>query len=228
MSIAIAIDGPAGAGKSTISKAAAKRLGFIYIDTGSMYRAIALFYLRKKVFIEDEEEVNKYINDIEIDTKYIDNSQRIFLNNEDVTDLIRTSEVSDASSKVSQFKSVREKLVAIQRDVAFRNDVIMDGRDIGTVVLPNADLKIYLDCDLDERAKRRQKDYELKGEVKTMDEVKKDLLERDHRDITREISPLRKADDAVVVDTTNYTIEEVSNIIIKLFKERSDKHEIHD
>lgn len=224
----IAIDGPCAVGKSATAKMIAMKTGFIYIDTGSMYRAIALYYIRKKIFFEDEDEVNKYINDISIDIKYKDNTQRIYLNNEDVTDHIRTSDVSDAASKVSTFKSVREKLVAIQRDVAFKNNVIMDGRDIGTVVLPNADLKIYLDCDLDERAKRRQKDYEDKGEIKTIDEVKKDLLERDHRDITREISPLRKAEDAVVVDTTNYTIEEVSDIIIKLFKERSDKNEVHD
>ena len=224
----IAIDGPCAVGKSATAKEIAKKLGFVYIDTGSMYRAIALFYLRKKIFFEDEDEINKYISDINIDIKYDNGVQRIILNNEDVTDLLRTGEVSDASSKVSAYKFVREKLVAIQRDVAFKNNVIMDGRDIGTVVLPNADLKIYLDCDLDERAKRRKLDYDEKGEIKELSEVKKELLERDHRDMTREISPLKKASDAVVVDTTNYTIDEVSNIIIKLFEERSGKNEIHD
>ena len=224
----IAIDGPCAVGKSATAKSIAKKTGYVYIDTGSMYRAIALFYLRKKVFLESEDEINKYINEINIDINYKDGNQRIYLNKEDVTDLIRTGEVSDASSKVSQYKLIREKLVSIQRDLAFRNNIVMDGRDIGTVVLPNADLKIYLDCDLDERVRRRKKDYEKKGEIKTEEEVKKDLLERDHRDMTREISPLRKADDAVVVDTTNYSVEEVADIIIKLLNERSDKHEIHD
>ena len=224
----IAIDGPCAVGKSATAKKLAKKTGFIYIDTGSMYRAIALFYLRKKIFLESEDEINKHINEINIDIDYKDGKQRIILNGEDVNDLIRTGEVSDASSKVSQFKLIREKLVAIQRDLAFRNNIIMDGRDIGTVVLPNADLKVYLDCDLDERARRRKEDYEEKGEHKDIETVKKELLDRDHRDMTREISPLRKADDAIVVDTTNYSVDEVVEIIYKLLEERSDKNEVHD
>ena len=224
----IAIDGPAGAGKSTIAKEVSKILGFVYIDTGAMYRAFALYYLRKKIFIEDEEEVNKHIDEIFIDIKYVDDAQRIYLNGEDVTDLIRTSEVSDGASKVSVFTKVREKLVALQRTLAFKNDVIMDGRDIGTVVLPNADLKIYLTCDLDERARRRQKDYLEKGDEKTLEEIKRELLERDNRDMNRANSPLKRADEAIDVDSTNYSVDEVVEIINKLFKERSDKHEIHD
>ena len=224
----IAIDGPCAVGKSATAKRLAKKLGFIYIDTGAMYRAFALYYLRKKIFIEDEEEVNKHIDEIFIDIKYVDDAQRIYLNGEDVTDLIRTSEVSDGASKVSVFTKVREKLVALQRTLAFKNDVIMDGRDIGTVVLPNADLKIYLTCDLDERARRRQKDYLEKGDEKTLEEIKRELLERDNRDMNRANSPLKRADEAIDVDSTNYSVNEVVEIINKLFKERSDKHEIHD
>ncbi len=224
----IAIDGPSAVGKSTTAKELAKKLGFVYIDTGAMYRALGLFYVRKKIFFESEEEVYKYLDEISIDIKYVKNEQKIFLNDEDVTNLIRTSEISNAASKVSVFPKVRDKLVALQRDIAFKNNVIMDGRDIGTVVLPNADLKIYLTCDIDERARRRKAEYDLKGDNRSLEEIKKELLERDNRDMNRDTSPLKKADDAVSVDTTNYSIEEVVNLIHTLFKERSDKHEIHD
>ncbi len=224
----IAIDGPSAVGKSTTAKMLSKKLGFVYIDTGSMYRAFGLYYLRNKIFIENEEEVNKHIDEVSIDIKYDNDAQRIYLNDEDVTDLIRTSEVSDAASKISVYSKVREKLVTLQRAIAFKNDVIMDGRDIGTVVLPNADLKIFLTCDIDERSKRRQKDYLEKGNEKTLEEVKRELVERDTRDMNRANSPLKRADEAFDVDSTNYSVDEVVEIIYKLFKERSDKHEIHD
>ena len=216
----IAIDGPSAVGKSTTAKAIAKKLNFVYIDTGAMFRAIGLFMIRNNIALDDEKAVTKNLSKINIDIKYIDGDQHIFLNKEDVNGLIRTSEVSDAASRVSAYGAVRDKLVNIQRELAYKNDVIMDGRDIGTVVLPNADLKIYLTADEDERAKRRKLDYELKGIAMNLEEVKKELLERDYRDTHRENSPLRKADDAKVVDTTHHTVDEVRDIIIELFNEK--------
>ena len=216
----IAIDGPSAVGKSTTAKAIAKKLNFLYVDTGAMFRALGLYMLRNNIDINDEKKVCKALNKINIDLKYINKEQRIFLNKEDVSDLIRTGEVSNAASVISPYKDVRDRLVKIQRELAFKNDIIMDGRDIGTVVLPNADLKIYLTADEDERARRRKLDYELKGISLNLEEVKKELLERDYRDTHRENSPLRKAEDAKVVDTTHHTIDEVRDIIIDLFNEK--------
>ena len=216
----IAIDGPSAVGKSTTAKAIAKKLNFLYVDTGAMFRAIGLYMLNNNIDVNDEKAVCKALHKINIDLKYIKDEQHIFLNKEDVSKLIRTSEVSNAASLISPYKDVRDRLVKIQRELAFKNDIIMDGRDIGTVVLPNADLKIYLTADEDERARRRKLDYELKGVALNLDEVKKELLERDYRDTHRENSPLKKAEDAKVVDTTNHTIEEVRDIIIELFNEK--------
>ena len=216
----IAIDGPCAVGKSVTAKAIAQKLSFVYVDTGAMYRAIALYMLNNNIDINNEEDVLKVINKVDVKLKYKDGSQIILLNNKDVTDLIRTNEVSNGASIVSQYKLVREKLVNMQRKIAYTSNVIMDGRDIGTVVLPNADLKIYLTADEEERARRRKLDYELKGESFNLEEVKKELLERDYRDTHRENSPLKKAHDAVVVDTTHYTIEEVRDKIIDLFNEK--------
>ena len=151
----LAIDGPSGAGKSTIAKLVAKELNFIYIDTGAMYRAIALFFLKKNINVDNEEEINKYIDDINVEFRIIDNNIRLFLNDEDITDNIRTPEVSDGASRVSVHAKVRERMVKMQQEMAQKNNVVMDGRDIGTVVLPNADLKIYLTASVKERAQRR-------------------------------------------------------------------------
>ncbi len=216
----IAIDGPCATGKSATAKAIAKKLSFLYVDTGAMYRAIGLYMLNNGVDINNEKEVVSKLKNVNVDLKYKDGAQLIYLNGEDVSELIRTNEVSNAASIVSPYKKVREKLLSMQRDLAYRNNIIMDGRDIGTVVLPNADLKVYLTADEDERARRRKLDYELKGESLNLEEVKKELLERDYRDTHREVSPLKKANDAVVVDTTNYKVEEVRDIIIDLFNEK--------
>jgi cytidylate kinase len=185
-----------------------------------MYRAIGLYMVNNNIELEDEKKVVKELPNISVNLKYEKGEQLIYLNRENVTDKIRTNEISKAASIVSAYKEVRAKLLDMQREIAFTNNVVMDGRDIGTVVLPNADLKIYLTADEDERARRRKLDYELKGESFNLEEVKKELAERDYRDTHRENSPLRKAHDAVVVDTTNYTIDEVCDQIIDLFNEK--------
>jgi len=216
----IAIDGPCAVGKSTTAKAIAKKLGFLYIDTGAMYRALGLYMINNKIDINDEKKVVAELPKIDVDIKYKDGEQVVYLNHKNVNDLIRTNEVSNSASIISPYPKVREKLLYMQRDLAYRNNVIMDGRDIGTVVLPNADLKIYLTADEDERALRRKLDYELKGLSMNLEEVKKEILERDYRDTHRDVSPLKKANDAVVVDTTNYSIDEVRDRIIELFNEK--------
>ena len=212
----IAIDGPAGAGKSTIAKAVSKKLNFIYIDTGAMYRAVGLYYLNKNVDLENEFEINGLLDDIKIDLTYIDGVQQIILNGENVSNLIRNEEVSSAASVVSTYKKVREKMVSIQQELARVNNVVMDGRDIGTVVLPNADLKIYLTASSEERAKRRYKELLEKGEEVDLETIKKDIEERDYRDMNRENSPLKQADDAILLDSSNMTIDEVIDYILNL------------
>ena len=214
--INIAIDGPAGAGKSTIAKEITKKMGYIYIDTGAMYRTVGYYCLNNNINIDLESEVNNCLNLIDIKIKFVDGLQRIFLNDTDITDLIRTQEVSDAASKVSVYKNVRERLVAMQQDIAKENSVVMDGRDIGTVVLPNAEVKIFLTASVDERAKRRHKELVEKGIATNLDDIKKEIEERDYRDSHREISPLKQADDAILVDTSNMSINEVVNTILEI------------
>lgn len=216
MSYNIAIDGPAGAGKSTIAKKIAKTLGFIYIDTGAMYRAIALYLLRNNIDENNEEEINKACNNISITISYHDNVQQVFLNGENVNELIRTEEVSKMASKSSVNKDIRMKLVELQRKMAEKDNVIMDGRDIGTYVLPNADLKIFLTADARERANRRYKELTLKGIPCNLDEIEQDIIERDKRDMTREFAPLKKADNAVLINTSHLSIEQVVDAIVKL------------
>lgn len=215
----IAIDGPAGAGKSTVAKRIAKKLNFIYIDTGAMYRSVGYYCLNNNVNIDDEEKVSLVLNDIKIDLKFVDNMQRIYLNDSDITDLIRTEEVGNAASKVSVYKNVREKLVLRQQEIAEENNVVMDGRDIGTVVLPKATLKIFLTASSIERARRRVNELKEKGIIRDIDEVKKEIEERDYRDSHREISPLRQADDAILLDTSNMEITEEIDYIIKHYEE---------
>lgn len=220
MSFQIAIDGPSATGKSTLAKALAKELSFIYIDTGAMYRAVGLYNIRKNIDLNNEADVVNTLKDISIDIKYIDKEQRIFLNGKDVSNQIREEKVGTAASIVSTYKKVREVLVDLQRSLANVQNVIMDGRDIGTVVLPNASLKIFLTASSEERTKRRYLELKEKGKDVSIEDVAKELKERDERDTKRANSPLTKAEDAVLVDTTNMNIEQTIEHIKNLYEKR--------
>ena len=208
MGINIALDGPSGAGKSTIAKAVAKKLGYIYIDTGALYRSIALFAINKGVDTKSAEDVVSLLPEIKVELKHIRGAQHIILNGEDVSNKIRTPEVSMCSSEVSAIPTVREFLFNLQRDIANKNNIIMDGRDIGTVVLPKADVKIFLTASAEERAKRRYAELIEKGTEITYEEVLKDINDRDYNDMHREIAPLKQADDAILIDTSVLTLEQ--------------------
>lgn len=216
MPLVVALDGPAGAGKSTIAKGVSKKLGAIYVDTGAMYRAMALHMLNNKIDINDEVAVSKAAADADITIKFEDGVQVVILNGKNVNGLIRTEEVGKTASKVSTYRDVRTKLVDLQRRLAESVSVVMDGRDVGTVVLPNANPKIYLTASSRVRAKRRYDELIAKGESADLDTIEKDIIDRDYQDMHREISPLRKADDAIEVDTSDMTIEQVEAEIIRL------------
>ncbi len=216
MGFNIAIDGPAGAGKSTIAKLAAKELGFIYIDTGAMYRTIALYLIREHVDCEDEQALSDALRSIEVEISYTDGVQQLILNGENVTDLIRTEEVSQMASVSSAKPQVRQKLLQLQRTAAEKYDVIMDGRDIGTVILPDAQLKIYLTASIEERARRRYTEMQEKGIECDLREIEADIAERDERDMNREVSPLKQAEDAVLIDSSHMTITDVCEKICEL------------
>lgn len=209
MPINIAIDGPAGAGKSTVAKQLAKNFGYIYVDTGAMYRAMALHFLRQGIDPADEAAIEAACSQVEISLDYLDGAQQIFLNGENVTSLIRTEEVGNMASNTSVYLPVREKLVELQRQLARKKDVIMDGRDIGTAVLPDATLKVYLTASSLVRATRRYKELVEKGTACSLEEIEQDIIDRDARDMNRELSPLRRAEDAVLLDTSGMTFEEV-------------------
>lgn len=219
-SFQIAIDGPAGAGKSTIAKIAAKKLGFVYIDTGAMYRAMGLFFDRNGEWPDKPEDIKALAEKADITLKYADGEQRIFLNGEDVSEEIRTEKAGLSASSVSRFPEVREIMVSLQQKLAGSMNVIMDGRDIGTVVLPDADLKIFLTADVSERARRRMLQLEEKGIKESLDKIEEDIRKRDIQDTTRKASPLKQADDAVLVDTSDISIEETVDSIISMAKER--------
>lgn len=216
MSYAVAIDGPAGAGKSTIAKMIAKRMGFIYVDTGAMYRAMALHLLRNDIMSTDSEGISRTCEDADITIQYQDGEQVVLLNGENVNGLIRTEAVGNMASASSVNGDVRKKLVSLQQKLAKTTEVVMDGRDIGTVVLPDAEVKVYLTASSAVRAKRRYDELTAKGEACDFDKIEKDIIERDERDMNREISPLRQAEDAVLVDSSDMTIEEVADRIISL------------
>lgn len=216
----IAIDGPAGAGKSTIARLAAKELGFIYVDTGAMYRAIALYLLDNKTDIYDETALKNALDNIHINIVYEAGVQHVFLDLQDVSTEIRSEKVGNMASTSSALPPVREKLLDLQRDIAAKNDVIMDGRDIGTNILPNAELKIYLTASVDVRAKRRYDELKLKGENPDLEEIKKGIETRDYQDMNRDIAPLKQADDAVYIDSSDLTIAEVVDKIIDLAKNK--------
>ena len=218
MSFNIAIDGPAGAGKSTIAKQLAKELGYVYVDTGAMYRAMAYYFLTNNIQVEDTEAISKACEVVDVSISYENGVQVVWLNGENVSGKIRTEEVGKMASATSVYPVVRTKLVELQQKLAQKTDVIMDGRDIGTVVLPNADVKIYMTADARVRAKRRFDELTAKGVECDLDEIEKDIIERDYRDMNRETSPLKKADDAVELDTSALDIEGVVNAMKEIIE----------
>ncbi len=215
---AIAIDGPAGAGKSTIARKVAKELGFIYVDTGALYRTVALAVVRQPFEADETAKVVDLLQEIKVELKFVDEEQRVFLNGEDVTDEIRSPEVSMCASVVSAIPQVRSFLFQLQQDIAAKNDVIMDGRDIGTVVLPNADLKIFLTATAEDRAKRRYDQLLESGTVVDFQKLLEEIKQRDYNDSNREISPLKQAEDAILVDTSGNTLEESVSLLLELIK----------
>lgn len=214
----IAIDGPAGAGKSTVAKRVAKELGFVYVDTGAMYRALAIFFLKKGLKPEDTEEIAEACKEAEVTIGYEDGTQQVYLNGENVTSMLRQEEVGNMASVSSAIGEVRAQLLELQRGLARTKDVVMDGRDIGTNILPNADVKVYLTASVETRAKRRYLELQEKGVACDLQEIAKDIEERDTRDMNREIAPLCQAEDAVYVDSSDMTIEEVVAAIKSLCK----------
>lgn len=219
----VAIDGPAGAGKSTLAKAAAKTLGFVYVDTGAIYRTVGLAAKRAGVAKDDVPGVTALLPGLSVDITYVDGIQRMLLDGEDVSDSIRTPEMSDYASNVSAMPQVRAYLMDMQRQMAQRYDVIMDGRDIGTVVLPNASLKVFLTADVEKRAKRRYQELLEKGTKTSFDEVLADMKVRDARDMGRETAPLKAAEDAVVLDTGDMTLEESIDALLDLIRARMEE-----
>ncbi len=218
--INVAIDGPAGAGKSTVARAAAQKLGYIYVDTGALYRAVGVYCLRNSIVTTDVDGVGAILKDITVELKFIDGVQHVFLNGDDVSTEIRLPEASMAASNVSAIPSVRAFLFDLQRDIAAKNNCLMDGRDIGTVVLPNAQVKIFLTADPEERAMRRYKELIEKGSNVTFEEVLEDLKVRDYNDSHREIAPLKPAEDSIIVNTTGMTLEESIATIVKTVEEK--------
>lgn len=223
MSYNIAIDGPAGAGKSTIAKRIAAKMNYIYVDTGAMYRAMALYFLRQGIDPADTDGISRTCEDAQVTITYHDGEQFVILNGENVNGLIRTEEVGKMASATSQNQAVREKMVRLQKELARTADVVMDGRDIGTCVLPDADVKVYLTADSGVRAKRRYDELRAKGEACSLEEIETDIKERDHRDMTRENSPLRQAEDAVLIDTSCMTPEEAAEAVIALCRKGDGK-----
>ena len=219
MAINIAIDGPAGAGKSSTAKLIAKKLGYIYVDTGALYRTVGLYSIRKGIDTKDAEKVIATLPDVKVELKFIDGLQHVFLNGEDVSDAIRTPEASMGASNVSAIPKVREFLFDLQRSIAANNNCIMDGRDIGTVVLPNADVKIFLTASVEERANRRYKEMLEKGESADYNDILEDIKKRDYQDSHREIAPLRQADDAIFVDNGGYDLESGTEYLLGIIKE---------
>ncbi len=215
----IAIDGPAGAGKSTIAKQIAKKLGYIYVDTGAMYRAMALYFIRLGVKPDETDRIDTLCKDADITIEYQGGEQVVLLGGENVNGFIRTEEVGNMASSTSVNGNVRRKLVELQQKLAADKDVVMDGRDIGTVVLPNAEVKVFLTASSSVRAKRRYDELVLKGETPDIDRIEADIIERDERDMNREISPLTQAEDATLVDSSFMTIDEVVDTIIGLIPE---------
>ncbi len=218
--IAIAIDGPAGAGKSTVAKMLAKELGFIYVDTGAMYRAAALYFLMNDIDVSDETAVARACELTDVSIRFRENEQQVLLNGDNVNGKIRREEVGNMASAISVFPVVRQKLTALQQKLAASEDVVMDGRDIGTCVLPNAEVKIYLTASVTARAKRRYQELLERGESCNLEEIQKDISDRDYRDMHRDASPLKQADDAVFVDSSELTLEETAEAVRTVCQEK--------
>ncbi len=226
MGFNIAIDGPAGAGKSTVAKAVAQKLGFIYVDTGAMYRALALFFIRRHIDAGESEKIKELLDQIQVSLDYDDSGvQQVFLNKENVTSQLRREDVGKMASAISAYPFVREKLLGLQRSLAQNSDVIMDGRDIGTNILPDAPLKIYLTASVEARAKRRYDELCEKGEKASLETVALDIRQRDESDMTRAIAPLRQAEDAVYLDTSDLDIPQVIQSIMNLY-EKANKGDV--
>ena len=216
MSYNIAIDGPAGAGKSTIAKLIAKKMNYIYVDTGAMYRAMALFFIESGICAEEQDKISQACKEVDVTISYENGEQIVWLNGRNVNGVIRTEEVGKMASSSSVNKDVREKLVELQRALAEKENVVMDGRDIGTCVLPNANVKVYLTASSKVRAQRRYDELQAKGENCDLDVIEKDIIERDDRDMNRDISPLKQAEDATLLDSSDMTIEEVADALIAM------------
>lgn len=223
MSYNIAIDGPAGAGKSTIARAVARRMNLIYVDTGAMYRAMALYMLREQVDPSDAGQVSEKCKEADITIGYEDGVQVVYLNGENVNAYLRTEEVGDMASKTSPQPAIRRKLVELQKKLAANSDCVMDGRDIGTCVLPGADVKIYLTASSRVRAKRRYEELTAKGEACDLEKIREDIEDRDYRDMHREISPLKQAEDAVFLDTSDMSIEQVIDRMISICEQKRQR-----
>jgi cytidylate kinase len=221
MSFIVAIDGPAGSGKGTITKLVAKNLGFLTMDTGAMYRCVTLYFINNNIKLDEDEKISIALNDIKIDMKEVDGIQNFYLNDENVSNKIRTKEVDSLVSQVSHIVKVREAMVKLQRNLAEGKNIIMEGRDIGTNVFPNAEVKIYLDATPEERARRRLEQNKRNGiENVSYEEILKNVIFRDNNDKTSSVAPLKKADDATIVDSTNMSIDEVVEKIEKIVKEK--------
>ena len=216
----IAIDGPAGAGKSTIAKKVAKELGFIYVDTGAMYRSMALYFIRNGIKSDEEDRITAVCDNIQVSIDYVNGEQQVMLNGENVNAFIRTEEVSRMTSDTSKYPVVREKLLSLQRELASKKNVIMDGRDIGTCVLPDAEVKIYLTASSAERARRRYAEQVERGIECDIEQIEKDIIARDEQDMNREIAPLKQAEDAVYLDSSDMNIEQVVKAIIDIYKSK--------
>ena len=214
----VAIDGPAGAGKSTIAKLVAKKKGYIYVDTGAMYRGLAIHFLDQGIHAQETDKVIKACQNAQVTIRYEEGVQQVYLNGKNITSRLREEEVGNMASVTSAIPEVRAKLLELQQNLAHTQDVIMDGRDIGTCVLPNADVKVFLTASVETRAKRRYQELQEKGIACDLEEIKSDIQERDHRDMTREIAPLKQAEDAYLVDSSDLTIDEVVDAIVELCK----------
>ena len=220
MAFNVAIDGPAGAGKSTIAKIVAKEKGFVYVDTGAMFRALAIYFIRQGIKADEHEKISASLSGADVTIEYINGEQQVLLNGENVTPILRTEEVGNMASASSVNGDVRAKMKELQQKLAATTNVVMDGRDIGTVILPNAQVKVYLTASVEVRAERRYKELVEKGLEADLEKIKKDIEERDYRDMNRDIAPLRQAEDATLVDSSYLTIEESAAVIMKKKKKK--------